>query len=133
MIASMRKHTLANPVLLGGDVHQNWVGHVKADYGNPASPSIGVEFCGTSITARSDDGGKLGETLARNPHFVFADAERRGYGDRRRRRSRRLTTTTSLRCRGATVTSTAKFRIDTLGSRQSRLAGRRASCAIVPV
>ena len=80
MIASMRKHALANPVLLGGDVHQNWVGHVKADYANPASPSIGVEFCGTSISARSDDGGKIGDQLARNPHFVFANAERRGYG-----------------------------------------------------
>jgi len=80
VIASMRKHTLANPVLLGGDVHQNWVGHVKADYANPASPSVGVEFCGTSISARSDDGGKIGDQLARNPHFVFANAERRGYG-----------------------------------------------------
>ena len=81
MIASMQKHALANPVLLGGDVHQNWVGHVKADYANPASPSIGVEFCGTSISARSDDGGgKVSAALARNPHFIFADGERRGYG-----------------------------------------------------
>jgi alkaline phosphatase D len=80
MIASMRKHDLANPVLLGGDVHQNWVGHVKADYADPKSPSIGVEFCGTSITARSDDGGRIKDLLARNPHFIFADTERRGYG-----------------------------------------------------
>jgi alkaline phosphatase D len=80
MIASMRRNELANPVLLGGDVHQNWVGHVKADYANPASPAIGVEFCGTSITARSDDSGRLKDWLATNPHFIFADAERRGYG-----------------------------------------------------
>ena len=79
MIASMRRHSLANPVLLGGDVHQNWVGHVKADYANPLSASIGVEFCGTSITARAD-GGQVRNQLAKNPHFVFADAERRGYG-----------------------------------------------------
>jgi alkaline phosphatase D len=52
---------------------------VKADYANPASPSIGVEFCGTSITARSDDG-KTSDLLARNPHFVFANSDRRGYG-----------------------------------------------------
>jgi alkaline phosphatase D len=80
MIASMRKHTLANPVLLGGDVHQNWVGHVKADYADPQSPPIGVEFCGTSISARSDDGGRIDDIVARNPHFVFANATRRGYG-----------------------------------------------------
>jgi alkaline phosphatase D len=79
MIESMRRNALANPVLLGGDVHQNWVGHVKADYAETASPAIGVEFCGTSITARSD-GGQVGKQLARNPHFIFADAEHRGYG-----------------------------------------------------
>ena len=70
----------ANPVLLGGDVHENWVGHVKADYGRPDSPAIGVEFCGTSITSRSDGRGRLPERLAENPHFVFADAKRKGYG-----------------------------------------------------
>jgi alkaline phosphatase D len=46
MVASMRRSALANPVLFGGDLHQNWVGHVKADYGDPGSPAIGVEFCG---------------------------------------------------------------------------------------
>ena len=36
LIASIAQAaTLANPVLLGGDVHQNWVGHVKADYADP--------------------------------------------------------------------------------------------------
>ena len=80
LIASMRSNDLANPVVLGGDVHQNWVGHVKADYANPASPAIGVEFCGTSISARSDNGGRIADWLAKNPHFVFADAEHRGYG-----------------------------------------------------
>jgi len=79
LIASMRKNALANPVVLGGDMHQNWVGHVKADYADPKSPAIGVEFCGTSITSRSD-GGQVEAQLAKNPHFVFADAERRGYG-----------------------------------------------------
>jgi alkaline phosphatase D len=70
----------ANPVLLGGDVHENWVGHVKADYSRPDSPAIGVEFCGTSITARTNGKAKAAERLAENPHFVFADAQRKGYG-----------------------------------------------------
>jgi len=77
---SLRKHTLPNPVLLGGDVHENWVGHVKADYADPASASVGVEFCGTSITSRSGGNAKTAERLAENPHFVFADAQRKGYG-----------------------------------------------------
>jgi alkaline phosphatase D len=77
---SMQRHRLANPVLLGGDVHANWVGHVKADYAHPESATIGVEFCGTSITSRSGANEHVAKQLAENPHFVFADRERRGYG-----------------------------------------------------
>ena len=71
---------MANLVVLGGDVHANWVGHVKADYADPASASIGVEFCGTSISSHGGTNDKLAEQLGENPHFVFADRERRGYG-----------------------------------------------------
>lgn len=77
---TLRQHAVANPVFLGGDVHENWVGHVKADYSNPTSVSIGVEFCGTSITSRSGGNARTAERLAENPHFVFADAQRKGYG-----------------------------------------------------
>ena len=77
---SLQKNAVSNAVLLGGDVHENWVGHVKADYADAASPAIGVEFCGTSITSRSAANAKTPEVLAENPHFVFADSERRGYG-----------------------------------------------------
>ena len=77
---TLRQHAVANPVFLGGDVHENWVGHVKADYADPASASIGVEFCGTSITSRSGGNTRTAERLAENPHFVFADAQRKGYG-----------------------------------------------------
>ena len=77
---SLRKHAVSNPVFLGGDVHENWVGHVKANYADPGSASVGVEFCGTSITSRSGGNAKLPERLAENPHFVFADAQRKGYG-----------------------------------------------------
>jgi alkaline phosphatase D len=77
---SLLKNGVANPVVLGGDVHENWVGHVKADYANPASASVGVEFCGTSITSRSEGGSTTAQRLAENPHFVFADAQRKGYG-----------------------------------------------------
>jgi alkaline phosphatase D len=77
---SLQGHKVANPVLFGGDVHENWVGHVKADYARPDSSSVGVEFCGTSITSRSGGNVRTAERLSENPHFVFADAQRRGYG-----------------------------------------------------
>ena len=77
---SLRRHTVSNPVFLGGDIHENWVGHVKADYTDPRSAALGVEFCGTSISSRSNAGDKTAERLAENPHFVFADSVRKGYG-----------------------------------------------------
>jgi alkaline phosphatase D len=77
----LRRHRVPNPVFLGGDVHENWVGHVKADYARPDSASIGVEFCGTSISSRASASARVtAQRLAENPHFVFADASQRGYG-----------------------------------------------------
>ncbi|HTH80158.1 MAG TPA: alkaline phosphatase D family protein [Ramlibacter sp.] len=75
---SLQRHKAPNPVLLGGDVHENWVGHVKADYAKPDSAAIGIELCGTSITSRSSSY-DVNAALAANPHFIFAD-QRKGYG-----------------------------------------------------
>ena len=83
---ALQKNTVQNAVMLGGDVHENWVGYLKADYSQTAAaqaaPAIGVEFCGTSITSTAGSSAveKTPERLAENPHFVFADAKRRGYG-----------------------------------------------------
>jgi alkaline phosphatase D len=77
---ALQRHRVQDTVMLGGDVHENWVGHVKADYDSARSAALGVEFCGTAITSRSAGNAKLAERLAENPHFVFADAERKGYG-----------------------------------------------------
>lgn len=77
---SLQTHAVANPVFLGGDLHENWVGHVKADYADAASRSVGVEFCGTAIAARPGSNAKIAGRLAENPHFIFAEAQRRGYG-----------------------------------------------------
>jgi alkaline phosphatase D len=81
MLSSIQAHRTSNPVFVGGDIHQNWVGHVKANYNKTNSKIIATEFCGTSITSEggaNDD--KLKERLSNNPHFLFADADKRGYG-----------------------------------------------------
>jgi alkaline phosphatase D len=80
LLASLQRHRPSNPVILGGDVHANWVGHVKSDYADPKSTTLGVEFCGTSITSHGGTNERLADHLAENPHFVYADRERRGYG-----------------------------------------------------
>jgi alkaline phosphatase D len=81
VLDSLQRHRVANAVFLGGDVHENWVGHVPADPEQPASQAAGVEFCGTSITSRSGSSPEqVSAWLGENPHFVFADSQRRGYG-----------------------------------------------------
>ncbi|MBC7548243.1 MAG: alkaline phosphatase D family protein [Polaromonas sp.] len=77
---ALRGQAVPNPVLLGGDVHENWVGRVLADYARPDSAAVAVEFCGTSISSNSSGNALMAERLARNPHFVYADGERKGYG-----------------------------------------------------
>lgn len=81
LIDSMRTTGLKNPVVLGGDVHQNWVGHILPDYRRPDSPPVGVEFCGTSITSRNRaSDAEVAKILQQSPYFVFANARYRGYG-----------------------------------------------------
>ena len=74
------KSRAGQTVIFGGDVHENWVGHVKADYARPDSADVAVEFCGTSITSRTGGQEHVAARLAENPHFVFGDAQSRGYG-----------------------------------------------------
>jgi alkaline phosphatase D len=80
---ALQKYEVNNAVMLGGDVHQNWVGQIKANYAKPRSATLGAEFCGTSITSRhssTSSNDKVPSWLERNPHYQFADIEKRGYG-----------------------------------------------------
>ena len=74
------QNQVKNLVIFGGDVHENWVGYVKADYDKQDSSVLGVEFCGTSITSIGDGGKYIDARLAKNPHFIFAEANKKGYG-----------------------------------------------------
>ncbi|MGP3920179.1 alkaline phosphatase D family protein [Nonomuraea sp. 10N515B] len=63
--------------VFSGDVHNFWAGELKADFLDPASATVGVEFVGSSISSRppQTDGPAV---LAANPHLKFFD-DRRGY------------------------------------------------------
>jgi alkaline phosphatase D len=80
LVQALQDTRASNPVLFGGDVHENWVGHVKADYERPDSANVGVEFCGTSITSRTSAPEHIRNRWIDNPHFVHANGDARGYG-----------------------------------------------------
>ncbi len=72
-----------NSVLLGGDIHQNYVCAIaaQADHApDKANPVIASEFCGTSISSHSGTTqARVDAIVAHNPQVVFARCEERGY------------------------------------------------------
>ncbi len=75
LLASARR---ANPVVITGDVHTNWVADLKEDYDDPAAPIVSSEFVGTSITSGGDGNDAPSPALKLNPHLKFF-SNRRGY------------------------------------------------------
>ena len=70
-----------NPVVLTGDVHNNWACDLKANYNDQASETFGVEFVGTSVTSGGDGADtSAGQqaVVAENPHIKFFNGQR-GY------------------------------------------------------
>ncbi len=71
----------ANPVVLTGDIHSNWVNDLQLDFDSPASPIVATEFVGSSITS-GGDGSDMNQTmegyLRENPWVKFVNGQR-GY------------------------------------------------------
>ena len=72
-----------NSVLLGGDIHQNYVCAVPTQANRPLGPGnpvLASEFCATSISSRSGTTqDKVNALRAHNPQVLFARSEERGY------------------------------------------------------
>ena len=81
LFAAIRDSRLANPVVLTGDIHNNWAGELKANFDDERSATLGVEFIATSATSGGDGSDTRPETqaiLAQNPHIRFYNNQR-GY------------------------------------------------------
>ncbi|HEX4951319.1 MAG TPA: alkaline phosphatase D family protein [Blastocatellia bacterium] len=71
----------ANPIVLTGDIHTNWVNDLKPKFYEEKSPVVATEFVGTSITSGGDGSDVRPTTqkmLSENPHIKFFNAQR-GY------------------------------------------------------
>lgn len=79
ILSAMEAAKLANPVILGGDIHSYWVHDVMSDYADPAAKVLGTEIVGTSITSSGPDFETFSKMLPANPHVKFFDSRRRGY------------------------------------------------------
>lgn len=81
LVASVARHAPGSAVLLGGDIHQNYVCGVPRDAAAPEGAIVASEFCGTSISSRSGTTqDKLDAIVRHNPHILLARCGERGYG-----------------------------------------------------
>jgi alkaline phosphatase D len=115
LLESMTRQRLANPVVIGGDVHFHAVADLKADFDHPAAPVVATEFCGTSITSQSRAQAELDASRADNPHVKLADGRYRGYvrAELRARALRAdLRAMESVRTREAPCSTLASFAVE---------------------
>jgi alkaline phosphatase D len=75
----LAERKVANPVVLGGDVHVFGVSDLKRDFDDPKAPPVASEFVGSSITSQSWSQERLNAFLPDNPHMKFTDGRYRGY------------------------------------------------------
>ncbi len=81
ILGGVTERHVSNLIVLTGDVHASYAADLKLDFDNPASPTIGSEFVGTSISSGGDgvDFPASGTTLlTENPHIKFVNTQR-GY------------------------------------------------------
>jgi alkaline phosphatase D len=70
---------IANPIVITGDVHQNWANNLLRDFRDADSKILGSEFVGTSISTTGDGGnGSNTGALTENPWLKY-NSQRRGY------------------------------------------------------
>ncbi|MQA84865.1 MAG: alkaline phosphatase [Streptosporangiales bacterium] len=81
ILGFIEENNVRNPIVITGDVHASWASELKADFTEPESKTLGVEFVGTSIASGGDGSDVQDETeaiLAENPHIRFYN-NYRGY------------------------------------------------------
>jgi alkaline phosphatase D len=79
LLDSLAASGARNPVVLGGDVHANYVADLHRRPEDSASPIVAAEFCGTSITSQGTRADVVAGIKAANPHIRFAESTKRGY------------------------------------------------------
>jgi alkaline phosphatase D len=76
LVGHLRERRIANPVVIGGDIHAFIASDVTPD---PAAPAVATEFVGGSITSEAWSDLNPKELLTDNPHLRYLRFDRRGY------------------------------------------------------
>ena len=79
LLGTLAQRKVPGAVVLGGDVHSNYVADLKPDYDDARSPVVATEYCGTSITSLSLEQQRIDAARVFNPHIHYARGDQRGY------------------------------------------------------
>ena len=81
LLEFLGRRPAANPIVLTGDIHSNWVNDLKVNFRDPKATVVATEFVGTSITSGGDGvdlPDRLTGVMAENPFVRFYNGQR-GY------------------------------------------------------
>jgi alkaline phosphatase D len=115
LLRFLAERHVANPVVLGGDIHSSWFSDLKVNFDDPASPTVASEYVSTSISSDfpiAFDGPLKTWNPLLNPHVKYFDGALRGYLRLDVNRTRWLTeqrSAATIATRTAPVTTTAAF------------------------
>ena len=79
LLDTVSQRQVPGVVVLGGDVHANYVADLKADPGDHKSATVASEFCGTSISSLGLPQERLDAARGLNPQLHHARSDQRGY------------------------------------------------------
>lgn len=79
LLRAIEEPRVANPVVIGGDVHMSVVADLKTDFDDPRAPVVATEFVGTSISSQGLPRRRVEGWLTDSPHIKYANPTRRGY------------------------------------------------------
>jgi alkaline phosphatase D len=74
LLEAMHARRVANPVVLTGDIHSNWVNDLRADDRRLELPVLATEFVGTGISSTPNgitNPAKLAQLMAENPSLAW--------------------------------------------------------------
>jgi len=76
LLAGLAARRVPNAVVLGGDVHANYVCDLRE---RPDAPVLASEFCSTSVTSDGLKQDRLDKALPYNPQIHYGRSDERGY------------------------------------------------------
>jgi len=80
LLATVAAKQVPGVVVLGGDVHSNYVSDLRVDFDDERSLVIASEFCGTSITSLPGVAqARIDMAREYNPHLRYGRSDERGY------------------------------------------------------